>query len=67
MSGFKQIFMRSVKQLTGRPIYWVAMFVLPFYGLWLIAVGLGANGSLAAGVIIVGSLLIGGIVAAKNQ
>ena len=45
----------------------VAMFVLPFYGLWLIAVGLGANGSLAAGVIIVGSLLIGGIVAAKNQ
>ena len=29
MSGFKQIFKRSVKQLTGRPIYWVAMFVLP--------------------------------------
>ena len=31
MSGFKQIFMRSVKQLTGRPIYWVAMFALPLF------------------------------------
>ncbi len=31
MSGFKQIFKRSVIQLTGRPIYWVAMFVLPLF------------------------------------
>ena len=31
MSGFKQIFRRSVIQLTGRPIYWVAMFVLPLF------------------------------------
>ena len=31
MSGFKQIFKRSVIQLTGRPIYWAAMFVLPLF------------------------------------
>lgn len=31
MSGFKQIFKRSVIELAGRPIYWVAMFVLPLF------------------------------------
>ncbi|MDE6479920.1 MAG: ABC transporter permease [Muribaculaceae bacterium] len=31
MSGFMQIFKRSVIQLTGRPIYWAAMFVLPLF------------------------------------
>lgn len=29
MSGFKQIFRRSVLQLARRPIYWVAMFIFP--------------------------------------
>lgn len=31
MSGFNQIFKRSVVQMTRRPIYWVAMFVLPLF------------------------------------
>lgn len=31
MSGFSQIFKRSVRELVGRPIYWVAMFVLPLF------------------------------------
>ena len=31
MSGFYQIFKRSVLQMTRRPIYWVAMFVLPLF------------------------------------
>ena len=29
MSGFRQIFRQSVLQLARRPIYWVAMFILP--------------------------------------
>ncbi len=31
MSGFIQIFKRSVLQMARRPIYWVAMFVLPLF------------------------------------
>lgn len=31
MSGFNHIFKRSVVQMTRRPIYWVAMFVLPLF------------------------------------
>lgn len=31
MSSFCNIFKRSVVQLTSRPIYWVAMFVLPLF------------------------------------
>lgn len=29
MSGFRQIFRQSLLQLARRPIYWVAMFILP--------------------------------------
>ncbi|MDE6341180.1 MAG: ABC transporter permease [Muribaculaceae bacterium] len=31
MSGFQQIFKRSVLELVRRPIYWGAMFVLPLF------------------------------------
>lgn len=31
MSGFSKIFKRSVRELVSRPIYWVAMFVLPLF------------------------------------
>ncbi len=31
MSSFSAIFKRSVRQLVGRPIYWVGFFVLPFF------------------------------------
>lgn len=31
MNSFCKIFKRSVVQLTGRPIYWVAMFALPMF------------------------------------
>lgn len=32
-TGFKAIFMRSVLQLVRRPVYWVALFALPLFGM----------------------------------
>lgn len=43
MSGFKQIFRRSVIQLVRRPIYWVAMFILPL-ALMLLLTNMMENG-----------------------
>ncbi len=43
MSGFKQIFRRSVLQLARRPIYWVAMFILPL-GLMLLLTNMMEDG-----------------------
>lgn len=37
MSGFCQIFKRSVLQLVRRPIYWVGIFVLPLFCFLLLA------------------------------
>lgn len=31
MSGFQQIFKRSVIQMAKRPVYWTAMFILPLF------------------------------------
>ncbi|MCM1491251.1 MAG: ABC transporter permease [Muribaculum sp.] len=43
MSGFQQIFKRSVLQLVRRPIYWVAMFILPI-GLMLLLTNMMQDG-----------------------
>ncbi|MCM1005631.1 MAG: ABC transporter permease [Prevotella sp.] len=35
-TGFRAIFMRSLKQLASRPLYWYAMFVLPLFIGWFL-------------------------------